>query len=132
MRVLEVVIRRRLVVGDELSPGQAEVDRHPVAIAMAMMVTGQLDHDVAGDDAVEDLLELFGPPLHVGGECFRVGHTPERDLKGYLHAEYLLRSPTAPFVRARGAGDRFETEMAVSVEISQIARPIAMSSAESG
>jgi hypothetical protein len=103
MRVLEVVIRRRFVVGNELPPGKADVDGHPIAIAMAVMMTCQLEHDVARDDAVEDVLELFGPSLHMRGECFGVGHTSECELKGYLHAKYLRRLPAAPFVRARVA-----------------------------
>jgi hypothetical protein len=40
----------------ELVPGKADVDGHAIAIAVVEMVTGQLDHDVARDEALEQML----------------------------------------------------------------------------
>jgi hypothetical protein len=62
-----------LVVGgvvshEELMAGKAQVNGHAVAVPAAVMVTGNLDHDVARDDPVALRFEPFDPFLDVLGE----------------------------------------------------------------
>jgi hypothetical protein len=50
-----------------------------------MMVAGELENDVARDDAREELLELFGAEPDLGGKGVGLRHSAERELKGDLH-----------------------------------------------
>jgi hypothetical protein len=57
---------RRCAAHENLAPWETQVDGDAVAIAVAMMVARQINHDVARDDAVEKPLELLGTTPDVG------------------------------------------------------------------
>jgi hypothetical protein len=55
------------VSDEDLMPGKTQIDGDMEAVPVAVMVTRQLDDDVTGDDAVEDVLELLGAKPNMGG-----------------------------------------------------------------
>ena len=95
-----VIVRRR-ASDDDLMPGKTEVDGDVEPVPVAVMVARQLDHDVTGDGAVEEVIELLGAKADMGGQRVRVCHAAKRELKGDLHGEDLLPPNEAGFVRAQ-------------------------------
>jgi hypothetical protein len=70
---------------EKLAPRKPDIDGDAIPIAVAMVVTRQLDHDVTRDHAIEEVLEPAGATLDMRSERVRVGHASERELKGHLH-----------------------------------------------
>jgi len=68
VRALGVAFVDRRAAHEELTPGNAQVDGDAVAIAVAMMVARQVDHDVARHDPVEHVFQLLGAPPDMGGQ----------------------------------------------------------------
>src|SRR5208282_2062268 len=85
MRVVEKATLGRRMAGEYLVAREAEVDCDAVWLTTAPMVTCELDHDVARDDAIEEVLELFGTAIDVERERIGVREVPERELKRCLH-----------------------------------------------
>ena len=83
--VLKVALPRRRVRDEHLVPGKADMDRVTILIPMAVMMPGELDHDVARDDAVEEVFQLPGALANMGSEGVRARHASERELKRCLH-----------------------------------------------
>lgn len=77
------------MVDEKLAPWKTEVDRDVVPVAMAVMMTRQLEHDVARGNAFEQMLELLDTAPDVSGESVGLRHASERDLKGNMHWENL-------------------------------------------
>jgi hypothetical protein len=69
--VLQFVLHGRCVRDENLVPGKADVDRVTILIPVTVMMAGELDHDVAGDDAIEEVVELPGPLPEMVGQGFR-------------------------------------------------------------
>jgi hypothetical protein len=67
VRCFEPLIVRPRVSDEDLMPGKTQIDGDMEAVPVAVMVTRQLDDDVTGDDAVEDVLELLGAKPNMGG-----------------------------------------------------------------
>ena len=82
---LRPAIARRGVSDEDLMSGKTEVDGSVEAVPMAVMMARQLDDDMTGDDAVEEVLELLGAKPDMGGQRVRLRHASKRDLKGDLH-----------------------------------------------
>ena len=83
--ILKVALPRRRVRDEHLVPRKADMDRVTVLIPMTVMMPGELDHDVARDDAVEEVVELPGALPNMGCEGVRARHVSERELKRCLH-----------------------------------------------
>jgi hypothetical protein len=98
--VLKVALPRRRVRDEHLVSRKADVDRETILIHMAVMMPGELDHDVARDDAVEDVVELPGALPKTGCEGVRVRHASERELKRCLHWGVSVVREGAGFMRA--------------------------------
>jgi hypothetical protein len=96
--VLKVALPRRRVRDEHLVSRKADVDRVTVLIPMTVMMPVELDHDVARDDAVEEVVELPGALPNMGCKGVRARHASERELKRCLHWGVRLRG--AGFVRA--------------------------------
>lgn len=97
LRSLQIAAVGRCVANDELVPWKPQVDGDAVAIPMAMMVTRQLDHDVARNDTVTMALELVRASLDTGGKLVRMIHRSERELKRHPHGSLPpLLSGAAP------------------------------------
>jgi hypothetical protein len=94
------------VSDEDLMPGKTKVDGDVEVVPVAVMVAGQLDDDVTGNDAVEKVLELLDAKPDMGGQGVRVRHASERELKGNLHWKDLLPPRKARFVRAAPFGSR--------------------------
>jgi hypothetical protein len=71
---------RGLSARDELFAGETDVDRHVKAISVAMVMAGELDDDVARNEAVRELVELVGSLFDARRERVRVRHASKRDL----------------------------------------------------
>ena len=83
--VLKVALPRRRVRDEQLVPRKADMDRVTILIPMMVMMPGELDHDVARDDAVEEVVELPGALPNMGCEGVRARYVSERELKRCLH-----------------------------------------------
>ena len=84
-RVVDGAFLRRSMADEDLVPGKVEVHRDAEPLSTALMVTVPFDHDVAGNDAVEQALHLLGAIVDVGRERIGVRDAPERELKWCLH-----------------------------------------------
>jgi hypothetical protein len=72
--------RRIIVVDDELVSGRVDVNTYSVTVAGAVMVTGELDRDTAGDEAIAETIELIRTSLNLGGQDIRMRRGVIRDL----------------------------------------------------
>jgi hypothetical protein len=70
---------------DDVVAWKPDADADAVAVPVGVVVTDELHHDVARDDAVEEALEGLHTALDLGGERIGMRHGSERELKGYLH-----------------------------------------------
>lgn len=89
--IVEETVLGRGMADENLVLGKTELDGDAEALAAASTVTGELDHHVARDNAVEYARELLGAPIDVGRECIRVRDAAERELKGRLHRQVSAR-----------------------------------------
>lgn len=80
-----MIVQRRVVIHDELGATQADVDAHAKGIAVAVVVTGELDRDVARDDLVTQGFELLYTLPNVCAERVRVHHAAKRNLERSFH-----------------------------------------------
>jgi hypothetical protein len=80
VRALVIAILGRGMANERLMPRKAEMNRDAVAVPMGMMMTRQLDDDVARDDGIEEPLKLVGTLPDVNGKRLRVHHASEREL----------------------------------------------------
>jgi hypothetical protein len=95
------------VSDEDLMPGKTEVHGDVEAVPVAVMVARQLDDDVTGDDAVEEVLELLCAKPDMGGQRVRVRHASDRELKGDLHGTTsFLRRKQVSCARAPGGSRR--------------------------
>jgi hypothetical protein len=78
--VLVAAVVRRGAIDEELVPGEAEVDGDAVADPVTMMMTCEVEDDVARNDVREEVLELRGAPLGAGREGVGVSHASKREL----------------------------------------------------
>jgi hypothetical protein len=96
-RVVEESVLGRSMADKNLVTRKAKVDPDAVTLTSASMVTSELDHDVARDDAVEQALKLLGSAIDVERERVGVRDAPERELNWHGKASaYFARK-----VRAR-------------------------------
>ena len=83
-RLERAVVRRRMA-HDNLVFREAQVNGDLVAISAPVMMSREIEHNVAGNDAVEEVLELLRARRYVRGERVGVGHISERELESVLH-----------------------------------------------
>lgn len=83
--VLRVALLRRRVRDEHLVPWKADVDHATELIPVTVMVPGELDHDVARDDAVKEVVEFLGALPDMACEGVRARHVAEGELKRCLH-----------------------------------------------
>ena len=71
--------------GDQVRPGNAQVDLDPVKAAPLLVLMGDLDGDAAADQTRKDLLDVGHPASDLALGSFAGRDSMKRDLKGCLH-----------------------------------------------
>ena len=83
VRILEEGLARRGSRDRDLVAARhGHVDRHAIALAMAMMPVIEIHDDVAMHDATEKSVQLAGPTRHMSCESGGMWHSSECALQG--------------------------------------------------
>ena len=79
---------------EELVSGNTDVNGDTVVVPMAMVMTDRLNHDVARNEAVEEILELGSTSCYMRRERIGVIDASKGELERYLHEDARDRAGT--------------------------------------
>lgn len=82
--------------GDQVRPGNADVNLDPKPTGLLAVPVGQLDGHAAADDARKDVVEVRRPLPDVLFESFASGNSVKTNLKGCLHGQTVMQSAGQP------------------------------------